>query len=38
MATVAAHGRPVTVATWNLLDEDGTRVQGRVASSVIPPA
>ena len=24
MATVTSHGRPVTVATWYLLEEDGT--------------
>src|ERR1700754_4810408 len=28
MATVAADGRPVTVATWYLLEEDGTILLG----------
>ena len=28
MATVAADGRPVTVATWYLLEEDGSVLLG----------
>ena len=28
MATVAAHGRPVTVATWYLLEDDGRVLLG----------
>jgi hypothetical protein len=28
MATVAADGRPVTVATWYLVEEDGTVLLG----------
>ena len=28
MATIAADGRPVTVATWYLLDDDGTILLG----------
>lgn len=28
MATVAADGRPVTVATWYLVEEDGRVLQG----------
>lgn len=34
MATVAADGRPVTVATWYLLDDDGRLVLGLDATRV----
>ena len=32
MATLAADGRPVTVATWYLIEEDGTMLLGLDAS------
>jgi PPOX class probable F420-dependent enzyme len=34
MATVAADGRPVTVATWYLLEDDGLVVLGLAATRV----